>query len=126
MRNIKDNDLAGRRSAAADAKSARLQAHRAAKAADEPSRVARQQERVLVAAAKDEREAERARLKLEEQAIARAEMALDLSATKFDALPPAETRGTGEETPAPSAVADEATQKAERDRRYAERKARKR
>jgi hypothetical protein len=57
MRNIKDNDLAGRRSAAADAKSARLQAHRAAKEADEPSRIARQEERVLAAAAKEQRDA---------------------------------------------------------------------
>jgi hypothetical protein len=47
-------------------------------------------------------------------------------AAKTDAEHPAEARGAGQEARVPRAVSDEATQKAERDRRYAERKARKR
>ena len=60
MKNRKDNDFTDRRSAAADAKAARLEAHRAAREAAEPTRLARQEERMALAAARDEWQAEAA------------------------------------------------------------------
>lgn len=125
MRHPKDNDHAGRRSAAADAKAALLQAHRAAKEAAEPTRLARQQERLSEAAAKAERQAERARIKLEEQERALAEAARLQEAA--DAAAKAEVQASEKRQASPiTGVTDEAAQKAERDRRYANRKARQR
>jgi hypothetical protein len=66
LRNVKDNDLADRRTAAADAKAALLRGYRATKDAAEPTRLARQAERLAVATARDKRREERDRLKLEE------------------------------------------------------------
>ncbi len=125
MRHPKDNDHAGRRSAAADAKAALLQAHRAAKEAAEPTRLARQEERLSEAAAKVERQAERARIKLEEQERALAEAALRQEAAGSPIKAEAEEREKPQTSPI-SRVNDEAAQKAERDRRYANRKARQR
>lgn len=122
MRNPKANDLAGRRSAAADAKAALLQSHRAAKEAAEPTRVARQEERLAMAAAKEARQTERARLKLEERERART----DALAADVAAKAEAETREKVQKDRSSRIVDDEAALKAERDRRYANRKARKR
>ena len=122
MRNPKENDFTGRRSDAADAKAALLQAHRAAKEAAEPTRLARQEERQAVAAAREERRAERTRMKLEEQERVRS----DALAADATAKAEAETREEARNDRASRVVEDEAAQKAERDRRYANRKARKR
>lgn len=124
MRNPKENDLAGRRKSAAEAKAARLQAHRSAQETAEPKRLARQEKRISAAAAKEERIADRERAKLEEQERVVAQAALDVKAASAAAEGTLQTR---EESPEdrPSRTAEsEAAQKAERDRRYADRKAR--
>ncbi|MGY9048918.1 hypothetical protein P775_07375 [Puniceibacterium antarcticum] len=122
MRNPKENDFNGRRSAAADAKAALLQSHRAAKEAAEPTRIARQEERLAMAAAKEARQTKRARIKLEEQE----RVQTDALAADVAAKAEAETREKFQKDRSSRVVDDEAAQKAERDRRYADRKARKR
>ena len=122
MRNPKDSDLTGRQSAAADAKAALLQAHRAAKEAAEPTRIARQEERKALAAAREARQADRARAKLEEQERVQSDALAADAAAKADG----EIRDAAEKDRTARVVTDEATQKAERDRRYANRKARQR
>jgi hypothetical protein len=122
MRNKKDDDFAERRSAAANAKAALLDAHRAAKVAAEPNRLARQEERLAVAAARDERQTERARNKLEEQERA----ALDQAATEAAASADEAAREKVQQDSISRDAEDKAAQKAERDRRYANRKARQR
>jgi hypothetical protein len=124
MKNPKENDLAGRRKAAAEAKAALLKAHRDAKEAAEPTRLARQEERLAAAAAKDERQAERAKARREEQDRAAAAALRDRESTAAAAQATAEALDQDRKDRASSAVKDEATRKAERDRRYANRKAR--
>ncbi len=121
MKNPKENNFAGRRGNAAEAKAALLKAHQAAKDAAEPTRIARQEERQAMAAAKEARLAERSKLKLEEQA--RADM--DAFAAEKTAKADADSRVQLQENQDSRLVEDEAAQKAERDRRYANRKARK-
>ena len=121
MKNPKENDFAGRRSDAADAKAAQLKAHRAAKEAAEPTRLARQEERQAAAEAKEARQAERKKMKLEELERDKTG-ALAAEAT---AKAGAETNDKGQNNRSARIVDDEAAQKAERDRRYANRKARK-
>ncbi|MGY6567918.1 MAG: DUF6481 family protein [Salinarimonas sp.] len=115
MKNIRDNDLTDRRRAAADAKAALLQNYRAAKEAAEPTRLARQEERKAIAVAREERRAEKERLKRDEQmqieAAAAAEAAVHAKAEK-DRIS--------------RVIEDEAARKAARDQRYANRKARQR
>ncbi|TJZ89298.1 hypothetical protein FA743_19160 [Paracoccus gahaiensis] len=122
MKNPRENDFTGRRSDAADAKAALLQAHRAAKNAAEPTRLARQEERQAVAAAREVRQAEATRMKLEEQERLRR----DTLAADATAKNEAETRDEVEKDLSSRTAEDEAAQKAERDRRYANRKAKKR
>lgn len=122
MKNPKENDFAGRRSDAADAKAAQLKAHRAAKEAAEPTRIARQQERQAAAEAKEVRQAERKRVKLEEQERVQTE------ALAADAIAKAAAKALDQvqKNPSSRVVDDETAKKAERDRRYSNRKARKR
>jgi hypothetical protein len=126
LKNAKDNDLADRRSAAADAKAALLQGYRAAKDAAEPNRLARQEERMAVAAARTERHAERQRLKLEEQERVQAEAAERQAAADAAARADVEAREAADKNRISRVIEDEAARKAERDRRYANRKARQR
>ena len=67
MKNTRDNQLSDRRAASADAKSALLNAYRAAQLTAAPAKAARQAERALVAAARDERRQARERIKMEEE-----------------------------------------------------------
>lgn len=122
MKNKKDNDFADRRNAAADAKAARLKAHRVAKETAEPNSLARQEERLAVAEARDERQAERARIKLEEQERAALDKAEAGAAIKAEEA----ARNEAEQESRSRDAEDEAARKAERDRRYANRKARQR
>lgn len=124
MKKPKDNDLTDRRGAAADAKAALLHAHRVAKAAAEPTRLARQEERLKIATARNERRAERLQAKLDAQARAQADAARD-QATADDAAEAQVAAGEKALNDRVSRVVkDEAARKAERDRRYADRKAR--
>ena len=65
MRTATANDLDDRRSAAAAAKAALLSAYRARMDAAEPTRLARQKERVAVAAAREKRREERDQIRAE-------------------------------------------------------------
>lgn len=121
------NDLADRRSAAADAKAALLQSFRARMAAGDPTRQARQEERRVIAAARDERHAERDRLKREkhEQEQRRIEAETAERQAAVDAIAQAEReRRESVDGLIARVVKDEALRKAERDLRYSNRKAR--
>ncbi len=124
MKNNKANELHDRRSAAADAKASLLQAYRAAKEAAEPTRLAKQAERMAIATAREERRAERERLKREEQERVEAEAAERLAAAEAAARAEVEAREAADKNRIARVIEDEAARKAERDRRYANRKAR--
>lgn len=124
MRALKNQDLNDRRSAASDAKAAQLQAYRAAIEAAAPTREARQAERLEIAEARDARRAERERVKLEEQNRIAAEAAEREAAIAAAARAEAEARELANKNRIARVFEDEAARKAERDRRYANRKAR--
>ncbi|MRX51692.1 hypothetical protein GI374_14880 [Paracoccus sp. S-4012] len=127
MRTARDNDLADRRSAAADAKAALLRAHLATREAAEPTRLARQEERVALAAARDERREERDRMKSEarEQERIHVEAVAYHGAANVAARAKIASREKADSLIA-RVVKDEAARKADRDQRYANRKARQR
>lgn len=138
----KKEEHSDRRSAAVNAKAALLQAYRAAQLATTPTREARQAERKLIAEAREIRQAEREKAKRDEQNRIAAELAQREAAIAAAAR--AETEAQEEQQAAIAAAAraeaeaiamadrnritrvleDEAARKAERDRRYANRKAR--
>lgn len=119
MRNTKINDIADRGAAALIAKAALLQNYRASVEAAEPARAARQQEQLEVAAAREKRRQDReqmkaqARAQQEKSARVAAEAAKDEMRRSTDSL-------------IARVVRDDAARKAERDCRYANRKARQR
>lgn len=123
MNNTK-NELSDRRNASADAKAALLESYRKAHSAADPARLARQAERVAVAAAREERRLERELMKRAE-AEHRAAGALEQQAIA-DAAAQAETeaRETADRNRIARTLEDEAIRKAARDQRYANRKAR--
>lgn len=121
---MRNNELSDRRSSAADAKAALLQAYHAAKAAAEPTQLARQAERVAIAAAREERRAERERVKTEERERIRAEAEEREAAIAAAARAEIDAREAAEKNRISRVLEDEAARKAERDRRYANRKAR--
>ncbi len=124
LKNTRDNDLSDRRSAAADAKAALLQSYRAAKEAAEPTRLARQEERMAVAVAREERRAERERLKLDEQKRTQAAAAERQATADAAARAEVEAREKAETDRISRVIEDAALRKAARDLRYANRKAR--
>ena len=131
MRTATANDLDDRRSAAADAKAALLSAYRARMDAAEPTRLARQKERVAVAAAREKRREERDQIRAEarerQQAEERvhAEAAAHQDAANVAARAEIEARERADSM-ITRVIVDEAARKAARDRRYASRKARQR
>lgn len=124
MKNARNNDLSDRRSAAAEAKSALLNAYRTARTTDEPTRLARQAERATIAAAREERRLKRERVKLDEAERQAAEAAERQAAAEAAACAETEAREEAERNRIARVIDDEAARKAERDRRYANRKAR--
>ena len=129
MRNLKDNDLADRRSAANNAKAALLRAYRTTKDAAEPTRLARQAERLAVATARDKRREERNRAKLEELERQQEQQRVDAEAAQYQAAANVAARAQIEAQERNDhliarVIKDEGARKAERDRRYASRKAR--
>ncbi len=126
MKNIIDNDPSERRNAAAEAKAALLHKYRVAKEAAEPTRLARQQERMAAAHAREELRAARDLAKLEEQQRVQAEIAERQAAADAVATADVEARATAENKRISRVIEDEVARKAERDRRYADRKARQR
>ncbi|KAA0683267.1 hypothetical protein DTW90_36545 [Neorhizobium sp. P12A] len=124
MKNARNNELSDRRTASADAKTALLNAYRTAKTAAEPTNLARQAERMAIAGAREERRLERERVKLEESERLVAEAAEQQAAMAAAARAETEARDAREKNRIARVVEDEAARKAERDRRYANRKAR--
>lgn len=124
MKNLRDTEFSDRRSTAADAKAALLKAYRAAQEAAEPNRLARQAERQAVAEAREERRAERDRQKAEELERIRAEAAEREAAIEAAARAEIEAIEAAQKNRVSRVILDEAARKAERDRRYANRKAR--
>lgn len=124
MKKAKNNELSDRRKIAADAKAALLHAFHAAKEAAEPTGLARQAERQAVASARDERRATRERLKAEERERIQAEAEEREAAIEAAARAEIEAREAADKNRVVRVIQDEAARKAERDRRYAHRKAR--
>ncbi|MBV0893560.1 hypothetical protein KTN05_17405 [Paracoccus sp. Z118] len=131
MRTAKANDLDDRRSAAADAKAALLRAYHTRMNAAEPTRLARQEELVAAAAAREKRREDRDRIKAkarerqQEQERIDAEAAAYQDAANVAARAEIEARERADSMIA-RVISDEAARKADRDRRYAGRKARQR
>lgn len=124
MRNIKKNELSDRRGASVAAKAALLEAYRAAKAAAEPTREARQSERLLIAEAREARRAQREQVKLDEQARIETESAERDAASAASARAEIEARDIADKNRVARVLEEEAARKAKRDRRYSDRKAR--
>lgn len=125
MRKPGDNDFASCRGAAAQAKAAQLEAHRAAIEAAEPTRLERREERIGITAARDARRAERDQTKRDELERVQAEAAKQEAAAKAAAEAQANASEKALNDRVARVIEDEAARKAERDRRYASRKARK-
>ena len=119
-----ENELHDRRKVAADAKKALLENFRAAQSASAPERAAKQAERLAIATARDERRAERDRIKAEEQERLLREEAERLAQLEAEARAETEQREAADKLRISRVIEDEAARKAERDRRYAARKAR--
>lgn len=124
MRHSRNNELTDRRSAAADAKAALLTEYRAAKTAAEPLQAARQADRISLVEAREARRAERERLKVEERTRLETLAVQKQEAIKAAAAAELEARQLAENIRISRVVEEEAVHKAERDRRYAARKAR--
>jgi hypothetical protein len=124
MKNARNNDVADRRAASTEAKAALLNAYRAAKTALEPSRLARQAERAAIATAREERRLQRERTKLEEQQRIETDALERQAAIEAVAVAEIEARESAEKARIARVIEDETMRKAERDRRYANRKAR--
>lgn len=124
MRHPTDNGFADRLKTAAEAKKKLLERFKTAPKPDDPALVAKRAEREVIAAAREERRAERDRLKREENARQLAEAAAATEAANAEARAEAEAREAEAKNRIARVIADEAERKAERDRRYAARKAR--
>lgn len=131
LKTAKTNDFADRRSTAAEAKAAQLRAYRAKMEADEPARLARQKELEAIATAREERREQRDRLKAEARRQQQEEKRLAAEAAAYEDAANVAARAQAEaqkkaDSMISRVVKDEAARKAERDRRYANRKARQR
>lgn len=124
MRHARNNELTDRRSAAAEAKAFLFTAYRAAKTAAEPAQAARHAERISLIEAREGRRAERERLKVENRIRAETVAAQVQAAIEAAAAAEIEARKSTDNARISRVVQDEAARKAERDRRYAARKAR--
>ncbi|MEJ5083234.1 MULTISPECIES: DUF6481 family protein [unclassified Ochrobactrum] len=124
MKSQNSNEFADRRSNAAAAKASLLNAYNAAKAAAEPSRLEKHAERVAIVEAREARRVERDRLKLEERIRLVVEAADKQAAVEAEKALEAKSLEMEHNARIARVIEDEAARKAERDRRYAQRKAR--
>lgn len=124
MKNVRKNELADRKSAAADAKASLLKNYQAAKKAAEPLQAVRQAERISLVEAREARRVERERQKHEERVLQETRAAEERLAADELATADVRARAAAEHTRIARVVGDEAVRKAERDKRYAARKAR--
>ncbi len=113
-----------RREDAMEAKKKLLEKLKAAPKADDPEVIARRLEREAIAKAREERQAERARLKAEELERKAVQDALDAEAAYAAEHAERLAREADDMARAERAVADMAAMKEKRDKRYAARKAR--
>lgn len=120
MKNLKE--LNERRAAAAEARKLLLKKFDSAPKADDPEVIAKRAEREAIVAAREARKAERERLAKEEEdrKLAEAEAVARAAAAEAEALAAEANNRIAR------VVMDEAERKAERDRRYAARKAKQR
>ncbi|GAK70329.1 hypothetical protein RRU01S_10_01680 [Agrobacterium rubi TR3 = NBRC 13261] len=123
-RNIKNNEVSERRGAAADAKAALLKAYREAKEAAAPTLEAKQAEQIAVAEARRARQAERDQQKRDDKIRLEAEAAQKQAELEAAASAEEDARKLADKNRIARVIEDEAARKAERDRRYANRKAR--
>jgi Family of unknown function (DUF6481) len=126
LRHVNDNGFAERRKAAAEAKKLLLKKFETAPKADDPEVVAKRAEREAISAARELRRAERERHKQEANERRLAEAAALTEASTAAERADAELRESAAKDRIARVIADEAERKAERDRRYAARKARQR
>ena len=120
MKNLKE--LSERRAAAAQAKEQLLKKFEAAPKPSDPDMVAKRAEREAIAAAREARQADRERSLQEDFALQIAEA----DAIACAASAEADAREADARNRIARVLTDEAERKAERDRRYAARKARQR
>lgn len=120
------NSFADRRKDAEAAKQRLLKKFEMSPKADDPAVIAKRAEREAVAKARTERRAESERLRREEQERQRLEAAALVEAAEAAANAESEARKAAEASRIARVISDEAERKAERDRRYAARKARQR
>jgi hypothetical protein len=127
----REKDIFERRNAANEAKKALLERFKARPAEDDPKVLARKAERQAILAAREIREAEKARLKQERLAREAAEKAAREAAAEAarieaeaKAAEEARIREAEENERIARLLSDEAERKAKRDARYAARKAR--
>ena len=104
-----------RRISAAESKQKLLERFKSASKADDPARLAKRAEREAIAAARETRREANAKKLIQDRAEAAARELAETAAREAELIRQAD-----------QAVADEAERKAERDRRYAARKKRKR
>lgn len=124
MKKQRNTEVSDLRTNAADAKAALLKNYLAAKEAAEPTRLARQAERLAIAEARETRRVERERTKREELASVAAEAAERAAAIVVAAKAEIDARELAGKNRIARVIEDEAARKMERDRRYANRKAR--
>lgn len=124
MKTSRNSELTDRRAASNDAKISLLNAYRTAQTAAEPSKVARLAERTAIAFAREERRVERERLRHEERTRVEAHAEEQRAAAEAEVLAETKAREGAEKARIARVIEDETARKAERDRRYASRKAR--
>jgi hypothetical protein len=115
LRNVRDNEFAERRKAAAEAKQGLLKKFATAPKIDDPEMARKRAEREALAVAREARRLEREQAKLAERERQAEEAAAQAAAREAEA-----------EDLAKRAIEEEAARKAERDRRYQARKLRQR
>jgi len=124
LRHPSDNGFAERRNAAADAKRQLLTKFASAPKPTDPEMREKLAAREAASRARDARRAEREALKTAENERILAEAAASAAAAEAEQRAEAEARQAEIANRVSRVVADEAARKAERDRRYAARKAR--
>ncbi len=133
MKHQKENGFADRRKSSAEAKMRLLEKFESAPKPDDPVMLAKRAELAAISVAREERRAERERLKQEISDCQKAEAAA-LKDAEAKAIAEADAKLKAEAEAAKESqkklvelvIANEAVRKAERDRRYAARKARQR
>lgn len=124
MKNARNKDVNDRAEASIKAKAALLEAYKAAKVAAEPGRETKLAERLSLVEAREQRKNEREQTKREELLRIATELAEAEALAAATEKAENEARELANKERMASIIGDEAARKMERDRRYANRKAR--